>query len=62
MKKYWCSALSEAYPEAIGELFSFHSKDWWRHLWGHARKAEPLSALIYVIFFLSVKPISTLFS
>jgi len=33
MKKYWCGALSEAYPEEIGELFSFHSKDWWRHLW-----------------------------
>jgi len=32
-KKYWCGALSEAYPEEIGELFSFHSKDWWRHLW-----------------------------
>jgi cyclopropane fatty-acyl-phospholipid synthase-like methyltransferase len=33
MKKYWCGALSEAYPEEIGELFSFHSKSWWRHLW-----------------------------
>ena len=40
MKKYWCGALSEAYPEAIGELFSFHSKDWWRHLWEKTEIAE----------------------
>ena len=40
MKKYWCGALSEAYPEAIGELFSFHSKDWWRHLWEKTGIAE----------------------
>ena len=33
MKKYWCGALSEAYPEDIGELFSFHSGQWWSHLW-----------------------------
>ena len=40
MKKYWCGALSDAYPEAIGELFSFHSKDWWRHLWEKTEIAE----------------------
>ena len=32
--------MSEAYPEAIGELFSFHSKDWWRHLWEKTGIAE----------------------
>ena len=40
MKKYWCGAFSEAYPEEIGELFSFHSKDWWRHLWEKTEIAE----------------------
>ena len=33
MKKYWLSTPSDAYAEATGEMFSFHSKDWWRHLW-----------------------------
>ena len=40
MKKYWCGAQSEAYPEGIGELFSFHSKDWWRRLWEKTAIAE----------------------
>jgi len=40
MRKYWCGALSEAYPEAIGELFSFHSRGWWRHLWEKTEIAE----------------------
>jgi len=40
MKKYWVSEPSTEYPEGIGELFSFHSKDWWRHLWEKTEIAE----------------------
>jgi len=40
MKKYWVAEPSADYPEEIGELFSFHSKDWWRHLWEKTEIAE----------------------
>jgi len=33
MKKYWIAEPSDGYPEEIGELFSFHSANWWKHLW-----------------------------
>jgi cyclopropane fatty-acyl-phospholipid synthase-like methyltransferase len=33
LKKYWINEPSDEYPEEIGELFSFQSMSWWRHLW-----------------------------